>query len=61
VLATNITNCLYIRAITKRRQCPALALKIFSSAWVELIDISRASIRQAPALELRTGLFEGPQ
>jgi hypothetical protein len=35
-------------------------MKIFGSAWVEPIDISRASIRKGLAVALRTGaLFKG--
>jgi hypothetical protein len=32
-------------------------MKVFSSAWLELKDISRASDKEVLALELRAGLF----
>jgi hypothetical protein len=34
-------------------------MKIFGSAWVEPIGISRVSVRQVLALVLRTVVFEG--
>jgi hypothetical protein len=44
-------------------QCPAVAghrTKIFSSKWVELIYISRASNRQVLAIGKRTRPLKGP-
>jgi hypothetical protein len=35
-------------------------MKIFGSAWLELINIIRASGKQVLALAFRRGLFEGP-
>jgi hypothetical protein len=47
--------------LTSDAALAGLRITIFSSAWVELIDIcSRLLIKQVWALALRTGCFEGP-
>jgi hypothetical protein len=60
-LSSIITQCNLSSIITIINELARHGTKIFSSAWLEMIHIRRASITMVLAVELRARHFEGPQ